>query len=213
MLALRMGWIPFVALIVLASIALLGCGTGDPRGLGQMIAGAEGSASPIGTPGREPANPGISPEEIGQQAIEQLRSDHSLIRVLSGTPEVVLARWVNANELAAFTSGRVCWLATYPQLVLVVFKGDFELDVPGATLIRSTDRYAFKIFDEDGQNLGWSTGSFSTDESYQTALTRLNAASSVASGPASTCEENTFPDKPIPDRPGVGQDPANELAD
>ena len=92
--------------------------------------------------------------------------------MLSGTHEVILARQVTPDELAAFTSGWNCAFSEYLRLVLVVFKGDFELDVPGVAAIRSTRSDAFKIFDQDGQNLAWSTGSFSTDESYQEALRR-----------------------------------------
>jgi hypothetical protein len=176
-----------------------------------MIAGAERSASPVGTPGRDPENPGKSPEEIGQQALEQLHSDHSLIRVLSGTPEVVLARWVNPDELAAFTSARVCSLDEYVRLVLVVFNGEFELAVPGSTAVRSIERYAFRIFDQDGQDMG-GLGGFSTDKSYQEALAQLNAAASAPPEPVSSCEESAFPATPIPDPPGMGQSPASERA-
>lgn len=212
MLTVRQVWIGFVSLFVLSSLALSGCGMADPQATGQPIAGAMSTVSPVGTPGGESANPGMSPEEIGRQALEQLHSSHSLIRVLSGTPEVILARWVTPDELAAFTSARDCWLATYPQLVLVVFKGDFELAVPGATAIRSTDRYAFKIFDQDGRNVGGSTGGFSTDESYQKALARLNAAASASPKSPWACGENTFPATPIPDGPGAGLAPASEEA-
>lgn len=208
---MRQAWIGFVSLFVLSSLALSGCGMADPQATGQPIAGAMSTVSPVGTPGGESATPGMSPEDIGQQALEQLYSDHSLIRVLSGTPEVVLARWVTPDELAAFISGRDCWLATYPQLMLVVFKGDFELAVPGATAVRSTDRYAFKIFDQDGQDMG-GLGGFSTDESYQVALVRLNAGASASPEPASSCEESTFPATPIPDRPGPGLSLSRELA-
>lgn len=204
-------WLGCISLLVLFSVVISGCGTGDPRGSGQMIAGAMSTVSPVGTPGGESANLSKSPEDIGQQALEQLYSDHSLIRVLSGTPEVVLARWVTPDELSAFISGRDCWLATYPQLVLVVIKGEFELEVPGATAVRSTDRYAFKIFDEDGQDMG-GLGGFSTDESYQVALVRLNAGASASPEPASSCEESTFPATPIPDRPGPGLSLSRELA-
>ncbi|CCF83792.1 hypothetical protein [Nitrolancea hollandica] len=176
-----------------------------------MIAGAEGSTSPVGTPGREPANPGMSPEEIGQRTLEELHSDHSLIRVLSGTPEVVLARWVNPDELAAFTAARVCSLDEYERLVLVVIKGDFELAVPGATAVRSTDRYAFRIFDQDGQDMG-GLGGYSTDESYQMALVQLNAAASAPPEPGSSCEEGAFPATPIPDRQGAVRSPVSETA-
>jgi hypothetical protein len=92
--------------------------------------------------------------------------------VLSGTPEVILALQVTPHELVAFTYEWNCAFSEYQRLVLVVFKGDFELDVPGVAAIRSAESCAFKIFDQDGQNLAWSTGSFSTDESYQEALRR-----------------------------------------
>lgn len=210
MLAVNRVWLGFISLLVLSSVVISGCGTGDPRGSGRMIAGSTRTTSPAGMSGGASTNPGMSPEEIGQQALEQLHSDHSLIRVLSGTPEVILARWVTPDELAAFTSVRDCWLATYPQLVLVVFKGDFELDVPGATLIRSTESYAFKIFDQDGQNLGWSTGSVSTDESYQEALVQLNAAASASPKSAWACGENTYSVTLISDWPGTGWVHANE---
>ncbi len=211
MLTVNRVWLVCISLLVLSSVVISACGTGDPRGSGQMIAGAERSASPAGTPGRDPANAGKSPEEIGQRALEQLHSDHGLIRVLSGSPEVVLARWVNPDELAAFTSARDCWLAMFPQLVLVVFKGDFELAVPAPVASRSSDRYAFRIFGQDGQDMG-GVGSFSTDESYQEALVQLNAAASAPPEPASGCDESTFPATPIPDRPGPVRSPVSETA-
>lgn len=204
MLTVRQAWIGLVSLLVLFSLVTGGCGTADPRASGEMISGVASAGSLVGAPVRESANPGMSPEEIGQHALEQLRSGHGLIQVLSGTPEVILARQVTPDERAAFTGNTVCSLSANARLVLVVFKGDFELAAPAPVASRSSDSYAVKVFDQErGQDLG-GVGGFSTDEAYQTALARLNAASSAAPGSTSTCEEHRFPEAPIPDRPGAG---------
>ena len=67
---MRKAWIRFISPLVLSCLVIGGCGTGDLRGSGKTIDAVERTVPP----GGEPANSGMSPEEIGRQALDRLRS-------------------------------------------------------------------------------------------------------------------------------------------
>ena len=89
-----------------------------------------------------------SPQDVGQAAIEWTRNNYV---ILSGTPQVVLARPVRAADLPALGLPVTGFVGEEPPLMLVILKGDFDVsNMIGAGLASAWNRrvaYIAYVFD------------------------------------------------------------------
>jgi hypothetical protein len=67
---------------------------------------------------------GLTPEEVSQVAISYIRT---VCTVLSGDPQVLLAKSVTADQLPALGLGSIGFANNDIPLVLVILKGDFDM--------------------------------------------------------------------------------------
>lgn len=144
----------FIALLLIASVDTR---TTESNGAGQSARSTKAATWNSPTPAVKPPGPytygarnlvGASPEQVGQFAVDYFVSAN---QVRSGTPQVLDTRPIKGDELPELDLG--CPLESgvieEPPLMLVVLRGDFDLNFAGSMTRNSPSgsSYVAAIFD------------------------------------------------------------------